>query len=326
MNIIKMKIVVTGATGGLGRSLTEYLLGKGVEVVALGRNEKIGLELSGLGAIFLAGDITDTDYLANSFAGADLIIHSAGVAAPWGIWEQFYQANVLGTKAVLEAMLKTKISRLIYLSTPSVYFSGKPILKVREDSTLPSPQTFYARSKIMADELVMNAVNSRGISAVLLRPRSIIGKHDTAILPRILRMMEKGIFPLPNGGEAVVDLTSVENVIQVIWLCINSKQYFRGEIFNITNDEPMKVSDLTRLIADTFNYKVKFIPVPLKLLLVVADLSEFYALKISHREPKLTRYALQSLGVTQTLSIEKAQNHLGYKPTISLKESFENLI
>ena len=88
----------------------------------------------------------------------------------------------------------------------------------------------------------------------------------------------------------------------------------------------MKVSDLTRLIADTFNYKVKFIPVPLKLLLVVADLSEFYASNISHREPKLTRYALQSLGVTQTLSIEKAQKLLGYRPTISLKESFENLI
>ena len=320
-----MKIVITGATGGLGRSLCEFLLKKDVEVVALGRNEYVGLELTKLGAQFFAGDICDLNYLSKAFSGADLIIHSAGLASPWGNWDLFYQTNVLGTKAVLEVMNKLAINKLIYLSTPSVYFSGKPLNKVFEDSIIPEPQTNYARSKIMADELVLTAVSEKKISAVLLRPRSIIGKYDNTILPRILKLMKKGIFFLPNGGEAIIDLTSVENVLQVIWLCINSKHDLNGEIFNITNDEPINVLELTKLIAQISHLNVKFISVPLNLLLVVADMAELYANKISHTEPKFTRYALQSMGVTQTLSIEKAKTILGYQPIISLKESLENL-
>lgn len=320
-----MKIAITGATGGLGRSLSEFLLIQGQEVVALGRNHIIGRELEKAGACFSLGDIGDPDYLVKSFQGCDVIVHCAGLASPWGSWDSFYQANVVGTQNVLRAAHKHGIDRLIHLSSPSVYFSGKTITQGAEDFLIPEPKTFYAKSKIMADRLVLEETASRKLSAVLFRPRSIFGKYDRTILPRILRVMQRGFFPLPGGGRATVDVTAVENCIHAIWLALNSKNFFRGEVFNITNGEPLTVRELMLRISEAFQFKVKFFSAPLGVLNRAAKLSELYAQWITHREPLISQYSLESLGTTQTFSIEKARFQLGYSPIVSLNDAIAEL-
>lgn len=319
-----MKIAVTGATGGLGRSLTEFLIAQGHQVVALGRNREAGQALAAAGAEFRTGEITDTGYLRGAFAGCELVVHSAGLASPWGEWELFLEANVHGTSAVLQAMEHAGITRLVYLSTPSVYFSGRPIHDVREDSPLPPAQNFYSKSKIMADEIVLRETARRGLNSVLLRPRAIFGPYDKAILPRMLRVMRKGFFPLPDGGNSLVDLTAVENVIHAIDLVIRSPRVFRGEIFNITNAQPMTVRDLTSRLASATGLKVKFAPVPMVWLRGLAAVLEFFARHVTGREPVISRYGIGSLGTTQTLSVEKARRLLGYEPVISLEEAIGN--
>jgi nucleoside-diphosphate-sugar epimerase len=319
-----LKIAVTGATGGLGRSLVEFLLQKNVEVAALGRNREVGVELTKIGAHFFQGEIGDTTVLKSAFSGCEIVVHCAGLASPWGKWESFYNSNVVGTAAVLDTMRDLNITKLVYISTPSVYFSGRPTINAKESDPLPEPQTFYSRSKLMADELVLEAVKSWRLNAVLLRPRAIFGPYDNAILPRILRVMKKGIMPLADGGTALVDLTAVENVVHAIWLCINSKESFDGEIFNITNAEPMSVRDLTHKVAEILHLKVVFISFPMALLLLMARLSELYAKLFTGREPALSMYAIQSLGITQTLNIENAKKRLGYAPIISLEKAISN--
>lgn len=316
-----MKIAVTGATGGLGRSLVEFLLQKKIEVVALGRNKDIGKKLSEQGAAFFAGDVTDIEYLKKAFAHTDIVIHSAGLASPWGEWDAFYQANVKGTEAVLTALKECHVPRLIHISTPSVYFSGKPRENVSEDSPLPEAQTYYAKSKIMADELIFQEVKKRNLNAVLFRPRAIFGPYDTTILPRILRVMKKGSFPLPDGGGALIDLTAVENVVHAIWLAIQSPNHFQGDVFNITNGEPMTVKNLTARLAEVMNLQVRFVSIPFWVLNTLATCFEFYGKRISHREPPLSKYSIGSLGTTQTLNIRKAQEVLGYKPVMTLDEA-----
>jgi nucleoside-diphosphate-sugar epimerase len=321
-----MKIAVTGSTGGLGRSLVEFLIAQKIEVVALGRNSQIGEELTRQGAVFLKGAINDSDYLLQAFRSCDLVIHSAGLASPWGPWDDFYQANVMGTEKVLQAMDHLQIKKLVYLSTPSLYFSGSPVVNVKEDSPLPAPQTFYARSKLLADQMVISESKRQNLNSVLFRPRAIFGPYDRAILPRMLRIMRKGFFPLPDGGHSLVDITAVENVVHAIWLSIQlmNTQQFSGEIFNISNAEPLSVKDLTFKMSEILNLKVKFISVPLKLLSTVALGFDAIANHITHREPVMSQYAIESLGVTQTLSIEKAQRVLGYKPVISLDQALKN--
>lgn len=316
-----MKIAVTGATGGLGRSLVEHLRSKNVEVVALGRNVSIGREIEMTGAKFVAWEIDDEETLARAFAGCDQVVHSAGLAAPWGKWKEFEHANVKGTRAVLAAMRVAGIDRLVHISTPSVYFDGRERVDVKESDPLPEPANLYSKSKAMADDLVRLEVEARGISAVLVRPRSIYGKYDRTIMPRMLRVMERGFFPLPDGGRALVDVTAVENVVYFIWLCLTAERKFRGEAYNVTNGEPMTVKELLEIVAASAKKQVRFVSIPSRILLGGAGLMEIYAKLVTKREPPFAKHSIHSLAVSQTLSIDKAKGEMNYAPIVSTRDS-----
>ena len=310
----RMKIAITGATGGLGRNLVAYFAGRGDEVTALGRNEEIGRSL---GVRFLAGDLSDTGYVRSALAGADVVIHSAALAKPWGKWRDFENANVIGTKNVVDA--SKDVQRFVYISTPSIYFSGKPALKIREEDPLPEPATHYARSKLMGEEIVRLS----GLPALILRPRALFGPHDSVILPRITRVMERGIFPLPAGGTALTDVTYVDNVVHAVDLCLKAPSTCFGRAYNITNDESMSIRDLTRLVAESMKIDVRFVNAPLQPLMLAGRALELFATYVSHREPLLTRYSVGLLGVSQTLDTTRAHSELGYMPIVSIRDGLE---
>lgn len=309
-----MKIAITGATGGLGRNLVAHFLKRGDEVTALGRNAKIGAEL---GTRFLAGDLSDASYVRSALAHQDVVIHSAALAAPWGKWSEFEKANVIGTRNVVEA--SQGVRRFVYISTPSIYFSGAPAERISESDPLPTPATHYARSKLMGEEIVNEAVK-RGLPALTLRPRALFGPHDAVILPRIIRVMKRGVFPLPAGGSAKTDVTYVENVVHAVDLCLKADPRYFGHVYNITNDESLTIRELTRLVSETMKLDVRFVNAPLKPLMMAGSLLEKFATHVSHREPLLTSYSVGLLGITQTLDISRAKSELGYKPIVSLRE------
>ena len=62
----------------------------------------------------------------------DLVVHAGALSTVWGPWEDFYQANVLGTKYVLEACRQTGTQRLVYVSSPSIYAAPKDQLAIKE--------------------------------------------------------------------------------------------------------------------------------------------------------------------------------------------------
>jgi nucleoside-diphosphate-sugar epimerase len=86
--------------------------------------------------------------------------------------------------------------------------------------------------------------------------------------------MKKGYFPLPDSGTALVDFTAVENVNHAIWLIINANRAFQGDIYNITNNEPMQLSALLKLISKNFDVELKTISIPKPLLLSLARMVE----------------------------------------------------
>ena len=121
---MKEKILVTGATGFLGKYLVKQLISDGYEVRALGRNEEIGKSLFEQGAEFCKGDFTDENQCDKYFQGVDYVIHAGALSTVWGKWESFYNINVEGTRNVCELCQKHGVKRLIYVSSPSIY-SGK---------------------------------------------------------------------------------------------------------------------------------------------------------------------------------------------------------
>ena len=318
-----MQIAITGATGGLGRNLCHYYLDKGYSVRALGRNIKIGQSLQKQGCQFFPGDIRDRSYLAKSLSGVDVVVHAAALASHWGNWKDFHAINIVGTQNVVSVAEGLNLRRFVNISTPSIYFSGQHQQNTLETEVPGEIHGFYAQSKYRAEKIAWESFQRSQLPLITLRPRALYGPWDQVILPRVLRVMERGYFLLPGGGQSLTDITYVGNVVHAIDLCIVSDERCLGEVYNITDDEPITVISLVQKIANFLENGVTPLHAPKVLLSTLARCLETVA-RLSHqKEPMLTSQSVALLGTTQTLSIEKAKKDLGYRALTNIDQGLQ---
>jgi nucleoside-diphosphate-sugar epimerase len=314
-----MKAIVTGATGFLGQHLIERLQAERSEVIALGRNKIIGKQLHQGSTRFKATDITNLEQLNQSMETADVIFHCASLSSPWGSWQQFETNNVAGTSNILQCAEKNRIPKIVYVSTTSVYFDYTDKFNIHESDPLPKNfVNHYARSKYLAERVLLDR-EQQDIECIVIRPRGIIGEGDQAIMPRILRVAEKGVFPVFNRGEALIDLSYVKNVVDGLLLAADTSG-INNEIFNLSNNEPRKIKTVLESVFDYLNVSVRFKPLPYPLVKSLAATLETLARLTTGKEPLVTRYGVGLLAKSQTLNIDKSKQLLGYKPQTRLEE------
>jgi nucleoside-diphosphate-sugar epimerase len=308
--------LVTGATGGLGRHLVPKLLALGYEVLATGRNAVVGAELSRLGAKFQRGDLRDPNHVTWIVEHADVVFHCAALSAAFGPYRDFYENNVVATTLLCAGAARAGCRRFVHISSSSVYFRLADQFGIREDAPLPERfVNHYAATKAAADGVVAQAAGD-GFSTVILRPRGLFGEYDTVILPRLLRLAERGFIPLPRAGAAVVDVTYLGNLADAMILAGSSDA---DGVFNITNCQPLTVAELTAMIVKAMQIKARAISVPYGLMRALAAIADGVA-GLTGREPKLTRYSVGLLNFNQTLDITRARSVLGYSPAVSVSE------
>ena len=213
-------VLVTGATGFLGKYVVEELVEHGYQVRAFGRNSKVGRSLENSSVSYFQGDLTKADDVLEACKGMDLVVHAGALSTVWGPWEDFYQANVLGTKYVLEACRQTGIQRIVYVSSPSVYAAPKDQLAIKEsDAPEENNLNNYIRSKLASERLFKDYPD---VPSIILRPRGLFGIGDTSILPRVINLSQKIGIPLIGDGRQLMDMTCVENVALAIRLAIEA--------------------------------------------------------------------------------------------------------
>ncbi len=303
-----MKVLVTGGTGFLGRRAAQFLLKRGYEVIATGRNLKLGKELKKEGIEFLPIDLTDEKAMMDA-CKVDYVIHCGALSSPWGKYEDFYAANVIGTRNVVRGCQEHMVKKLVHVSTPSLYFDFKDQINIPEDYPLPKPCNLYAETKGVAEAEV-----DQFAKAITIRPRGIFGPGDTTIIPRIIQSKK---IPLINKGRALVDLTYVDNVVDALILAMESSHV--GKKYNITNGEPWELRKLIDLLFLKLGKKPCFKTIPYSLAYVLAWAMELY----SSEEPPFTRYTLGVLAKCQTLNIQAARDELCYHPKVSISEGLD---
>lgn len=316
-----MKILVTGATGFLGKTLVLRLLNLGHEVIGFGRNKQIGSQLETKGMRFISGDLTNEQTVIDVCEGIDVVFHCGALSSPWGRYEDFYEANVLGTKHVIKGCFTHHVKRLIHVSTPSLYFHYDNKENVKESDALPKQfVNHYAKTKYLAEKLIDEAF-LQGLAVITIRPRAIFGPGDNAILPRLIQINQEKFIPLINGGNHVLDLTYVDNVVDALLLCMNSPNSTLGEKYNITNEEQWSLRNVLTETFDALHLPFRSKKVSYHLLFTLASCLEWISLRFQDgKEPFLTKYTVSVLSKSQTLCIEKAKRELGYTPKISVKE------
>jgi len=311
-----MKAIVTGATGFLGGHLIPMLVDHGFQVIAMGRNNTIGESLVNESVSFKQVDIRFYEQVVQVFEAVDVVFHCAALSDVWGDYKKFFDVNVKGTENILECCKKFKVKRLVHVSTTSVYFDFRDKLNINENEILKDGfANHYARTKALAEEKLKK--NSENVEVVIIRPRGIVGDGDTSIMPRILRVSRKGIFPLINNGRALIDITYVKNVAHALVLAAR-KEDVDGMCFNISNMEPMTVKELLNKVFSSTGIEVNFINVNYYLISFAAVILEGIYKLFHLGEPAITKYSVGLLSKTQTLNTDLASSYLGYKPIYSL--------
>jgi 2-alkyl-3-oxoalkanoate reductase len=315
-----MKILVTGATGCLGAVVANHLNANGHAVTGTGRNLDLAKYLSP-GVTFVPAELSDEKTVARLVQEHDSIVHCAGLSTLWGRAQDFQVANIDATANLLTSALENKVKNFIFISTPSLYFDFKNRLNIREDDRLAHKLVNnYAMSKLACEHLVKDA-QSKGLATVILRPRAIFGPNDRSLMPRLLRLAKKGWLPLIDNGQAQIDLTYVDNVAHAVALALENLPAVSGNIYNISNAEPIIVSVLFNKIISEFKLDARCISIPYDLAYATASTMEALAsIKPGCPEPLLTKYTVGAIARSQTLSTEAAKRDLNYKPIVSLEE------
>ncbi|RUR17747.1 NAD(P)-dependent oxidoreductase [Legionella sp. km535] len=318
-----MRCLVTGSTGCLGMNLTRRLLEQGHEVLALGRNKLLGDQLNQMGADFIPLDLKERDSLKTVATGMDVIFHCAALSSPWGAFKEFYEANVVATQNVIDATPYD--ARLVYVSSPSIYFDFKDCYNIQEDALLPqTPANHYVKTKLLAESLIDEAYKAKQLHVITLRPRAIFGPYDRSIIPRILKSEKNGVLPIIGSGDNLIDITYVDNVVDGLILAAHADPRFWGNKYNLTNGEPKTLITILNLL-------FKALKKPLTVRTVSYSKAHFFAqcLELIHglpfikKEPILTRYSVGVLNFGQTLNIDAAIRDLKYSPNVSIEQGFE---
>ena len=321
-----MKALVTGATGFLGGALTRRLYSMGWHVTALGRNVSKLKNMESEGLRVLPLDLKEKDAMADICKDQDIVFHCAAFPSPWGNFEAFYQANVIGTRNVIRGCEQYKVKRLVHVSTPSLYFGYASRVNVKETDELPEPVSNYSATKILAEQEVDEAF-ARGLPTIAIRPRAIFGPGDTVIFPRLIPRLQSGRLPILGDGENVVDLTYIENVVDALLLCAESPENTLGKKYNISNGEPVKIWRLVERICAELGLQPPTKKISYQTANASATALEFiYRLIPKQPEPPLTRISVSMMANSTTLDISAAKNELGYKPRVSVDEGFEKFM
>ncbi|MCP4658474.1 MAG: NAD(P)-dependent oxidoreductase [bacterium] len=319
-----MKVIITGATGFVGRNLAERFHDDGLKVVATGRSRAVGDELRKKGIEFQGADLLDLDQLNRVFSPADCLIHCAARSGPWGRYAEFYEANVVGTRNIIALCKRFGIKNIIFTSTPSVYFTNKDRYDVSESDPLPEKQTsHYAGTKLVAETELM-ALQQEGHKVIAFRPRALYGPYDNTIIPRILRLADRKRMPIVKNGLAMVDVTYVDNLTDAVRASLAAPDDAWNEVYNISNGDPISVYDWFSQVLSIFDrpFRPKNIPAPVAMTL--AGIMEFVGhLPFVGKEPPMTRYSVGYMAKSMTMAIDKARQKLNYSPRVGNQQGFE---
>jgi dihydroflavonol-4-reductase len=168
-------ILITGATGFLGRNLGEYLANQGYQLRALVRPATDAGFLRSRGIEVFEGDVRDVESVRGAMVGCEKVIHAAAYFRLWGPPQPFNEINIKGSRNVLQAALEAKVERLVHISTIIVVGPQPPGSVITEQTPYgPYPGDHYARTKKKGEKLAL-AYAQKGLPVIVLRLGALYG-------------------------------------------------------------------------------------------------------------------------------------------------------
>ncbi|GAA4928614.1 nucleoside-diphosphate-sugar epimerase [Actinomycetospora succinea] len=298
-----MKIAVTGASGFVGGAVCRGAVAAGHDVLALGRRAHLDPEHVA-GAPYRAHDLTDAPALHHDLAGIDVVVHAAGPASDTLPAQSHWDAHVGGTRTVLAALARD--TRLVHLSTASVYDPRRPTVRAREDAApVPAHPDAYGAAKAAAERLVRGSRPD----AVILRPHAVYGPGETTLLPRLLAAVRAGRVPVPGRGPRAVSLTRIDTLVAAVLAVLDGP----AGVYNVADAEPVELLAMIESVLAARGVRARPLGLPVPLARATALVAGVCA-RVRGTAPVLTRYAVRHLAAERTLDVTALRARSGYAP------------
>ena len=316
------KILVTGAAGFLGRSLVQRLLENGERIRVLVRRAPSWLSEDPRVDV-VCGDLGEPRIVDHAVAGVEVVYHVG--AAMKGSPKEFEAGTVWGTRNVVDACVKRQVRRLVYVSSMSVFdHAGRnPNVKLVESSNLephPDWRGAYTQTKLVAEQLVLDAIRSRSLRAVVIRPGQIFGPGAEQATPNATVGIA-GRWIRVGSGKQVLPLVYVEDVVDALLLA-QERAGVEGQVFNIVDPSEITHDEYIAKCRAKLGKKLKLVRCPTWLFMMLAFGVEMLGRAIKRSVP-LTRYRVRSLRPLANFDISAAINGLGWRPHIGARNGLD---
>lgn len=320
-------VLVTGGSGFLGLALCRALRDQGVTVRSLQRRASTALEA--IGVTQHLAELHDTAAVSAAAEGVEAIFHVAAKAGAWGPEADYHRANVLGTRAVLQACRQHGVARLIHTSTPSVVHAGGDLAGVDESMPFPDHyQAAYPRTKAIAEREVL-AANGLQLATVALRPHLIWGPGDNHLLPRMIERARAGKLAFIGAGDKLIDVTYIDNAVDAqlaAWRSLAPGAACAGRAYFISDGAPIALKAMVNRLLATADIAPVQRQRNMTLARLLAPLVETaWRLLRLRGEPMLTRFLVEQFSTAHWYDISAARRDLGYTPTVGLEAGLARL-
>jgi nucleoside-diphosphate-sugar epimerase len=236
-----MNIIISGLNGFVGKNLNSYLR----------KNNKISYY-----------DFKKTD---NDLTNIDVMIHLAGKAhdTTKGNQNEYNSINTDLTKIIYDKFVNSKINTFIMLSSIKAVADEEDV--IIDELYLPRPKSYYGKSKLLAEQFILNYTLAVDKRFFILRPCMIHGPNNKGNLNSLYNYLQLGI-PWPLGSfDNKRSYCSIENLCFIVNEIIYNKTIESG-IYNIADDLPLSTNELVSNIGKSINKNIILLKIPIRVI------------------------------------------------------------
>jgi nucleoside-diphosphate-sugar epimerase len=315
-----MTFLVTGGTGFIGSHMVEFLATRGHEVVCPVRDISKLRHLKGLRARIIPFPELETEIIDSN--GVDYVIHLAGATRAKDL-AAYRSANVERTRDLLTMLsreqCRDRVRKFVLVGSQAAAGPSLDGATPIRESDVPRPVSDYGRSKLEAEQLVLQFQEVLPVSVI--RPPTVFGPRDVDVLD-VFKLAKYRIAPCLAGPDRYVSIVYVEDLVEAIYTACVSPQAC-SNVYFISNAEPVIWRRFAVDVARICGYSALSFPVPLFLMKIVAAAGDLRS-KLTGSVPLLRSEKLDEMKQTAWIcSPEKAFSELGWQPRTPLDKAIE---
>lgn len=306
-----MKAFITGGAGFLGINLIRYLKAKGVERL-------VSYDIADFDypdkdyVVAVKGDIRNVEDMRKAMDGCDIVVHCAA-ALPLYTKKEIFTTDIDGSRNVMQVAMELGIKRAIQISSTAVY--GIPDHHPLYETDKLVGVGPYGIAKVEAEK-VCEEFRTKGQCVPIIRPKSFVGPERLGVFALLYDWAITGHnFPMIGSGKNRYQLLDVEDLCDAIWSCMTLPEELVNDTFNIGAKEFETMKQDYQAVLDAAGHGKRIIGFPSRPVIWALRF-----LELLHLSP-LYKWVYETACEDSFVSVEKAEQKLGFKPKFSNKQA-----